>query len=202
MQIVRHCGLIYVENIIPLRRKTVKKRTKWIIAAAIVLLAVIAIVILSKPAHYGKVVVIDGLEYGMTPKEVEEVLGAPYDVIDPNSNLSDKEGATYIYRLELEGHTADVTLMFVKIAMHQELCSVIVGMSNLEENEAEFIAESIRNSLISEYENCEGYYCEDEEIGLNHGAIGLYCKVRNEHERVFFDGYCNDYEEYFAHIFD
>lgn len=180
-----------------------KKRTKWIIAAAaIVLLAALVIVILSKPVHYGRVVVIDGLEYGMTPKEVEAVLGAPDDVRDPDNTEYPKEGATYIYRLELEGHTADVTLRFVKIAMHQELCDVVVGVCGLEENEAEYIEESFRNALISEYENCEGYYCEGEEVGLNHGAIGLYCRVESDGERVFFDGYCNDYEEYYLHLFD
>lgn len=170
------------------------KKTVLIILAAFLLSVVLTVLLL--PGNYGTTAIIDGVDYGMTPRQVRSVLGEPGEIIEPNRELSLREGVRYVYMLEIEGCTAKTVLGFVRIGLHQELCEFYVKMDCGDDDMAAAVAAKLLNIASDTYEGSEGYYYrKGGDTGINHGAVGLYFTVKAEHERVTADGYCNDYDE-------
>ncbi len=157
-------------------------------AVVVAFLAVIGVVLyLLYPKNYGDVVVIDRVEYGMSPSEIEKILGEPQQKQDYAS-----DGAAtlwYHYQMKLHGEMADVTLAFVTAKGSKTLYEVCLEYNELENDlDAEQLIQMLSQKITEAYQNEKGFSAQNNGtthvIGTNQGAEGVQCSIAKKDRKV------------------
>ena len=170
----------------------IMKKVAIIVCIVLLLSVVVLGCFFIHPRSNQSVVFIEKLRFGMSPSDVEMLLGAPTTV--KGSNQSSKI-SVYCYDTQVDGLETRLQLRFIWVGLRRQLYQVDANI--LVNENGSNIHDKLFQQIYDEYSVQEGFYSDDKTLGVRRGAYGTNFSIEQQEDFIHLSGYCDEYEKLF-----
>lgn len=144
------------------------------------------------PRSNQPVVIIENLRFGMSPSDVEALLGAPNEA---KNSIHSSKISVYYYDIQVDGLETQLQLGFIRVGLRKQLYQVDASICITENSSG--IQSDLRQQIYDTYSEQEGFFSNSRTLGVRKGAYGTSFSIEQSGTYIRVSGYCDEYEKLF-----
>lgn len=144
------------------------------------------------PRSNQPVVFIENLRFGMSPSDVEALLGAPNEA---KNSIHSSKISVYYYDIQVDGLETQLRLGFIRVGLRKQLYQVDASICITGNSSG--IQSDLRQQIYDAYSEQEGFFSDSSTLGVRKGAYGTSFSIEQQEDFIHLSGYCDEYEKLF-----